>query len=183
MDLGAVSHNIASDSYLLLKPFAEWAVWGRNAILPTSDQLKASFNNREELGVAAELAVLAWEKRRVGEGHQGQVLHVAAENPAACFDIQSVTLAGNTTTPRFIEVKAVAPELLEFHWSQGEIEAAEILQARYFLYLVPVAGHRVFDLDHIVILQDAYKVVYQDSRAWSKSFTNVLCRRIRSPAS
>src|SRR5207247_11427206 len=119
---------------------AACALWARNVVSPTANQLRLYANGREQIGRAAELAVLDWERRRVGGKWQNLVRHVSGDNPAACFDIQSVSVLGSQVESRFIEVKAVAADSFEFHWSGSEIEAAEILHARYFLYLVPVPG-------------------------------------------
>jgi hypothetical protein len=177
MELGAVTHQIKGDSYVLAEQFAEWALWGRNAISPSTSQLRSHLRNREEVGRGAELLVLDWEKRRVGEKLQTHVRHVSEHTPTACFDIRSITVAGSKTESRFIEVKAVSPDSYEFHWSQAEIEAAEILDARYFLYLVPVSGAGVYDLDRMEIIHDPYSTIYKNPTEWSTSATDVLCRR------
>jgi hypothetical protein len=177
MELGAVTHRIDGDDYLLAEPFAAWALWARNVVSPTANQLRLYANGREQIGRAAELAAFAWERRRVGEKWQNLVRHISGENPAACFDIQSVTVLGSQVEQRFIEVKAISADSFEFHWSAGEIEAAEILHARYFLYLVPVKGTGAFDLELMEIIQDPYSEVYHNPTKWATSVTNTICRK------
>lgn len=183
MELGAVTHRIEGDFYVLADPFAAWALWARNVVSPTANQLRLYANGREQIGLAAELAALDWERRRVGEKWQNLVRHISGENPAACFDIQSISVDGSQVEQRFIEVKAVAADSFEFHWSGAEIEAAEILHTRYFLYLLPVQGSDAFDLEHIDIIQNPYSEVYRNTTKWATSVTNMICRKRQDLAS
>jgi hypothetical protein len=183
MDLGAVSHRPDGDFFVLEQPFVSWALWARNVVGPSAKQLAKSENDRLALGLEAEVAVLAWERERVGKSYYSRVRHISQENPAACFDIQSVTLVAHAPHPRFIEVKAVGVESFEFHWSRAEIEAAEILGSSYFLYLLPVPTRGVFDLDRMEIVQDPYKEVYKNSAKWLTTVADTVCRKKESLAS
>ena len=183
MDLGAVTHRADGDLFVLERPFTMWAVWARNVLSATARQLARDQEERLALGQDAELAVLDWEKERVGQSLQHHVQHVSQENPAACFDIRSVTLVGTEAEPRCIEVKAVAADSFEFHWSRSEIEAAEILGDKYYLYLVPVLAPRVFDLAHMEIVRDAYVQVYRNPSSWSMTAVDTVCRKRESTAS
>jgi len=183
MELGAVTHRIDGDSYVLAEPFAAWALWARNVVSATANQLELYGKSREQIGRGAELAALEWERRRLGERWQDLVRHIADRNPAACFDIQSVSVAGSQVEPRFIEVKAVAADSFEFHWSAAEIEAAEILHTRYFLYLLPVPQRGVFDCGHMEIIQNPYSEVYRNPTKWATSVTDLVCRRKENLAS
>ncbi len=183
MDLGAVSHRPEGDFFVLEEPFVPWALWARNVVGPSAKQLVKLADDRLALGMEAELAVLAWERERVGESYCNRVRHISRDSPGACFDIQSVTLVAQTPHPRFIEVKAVGVESFEFHWSRAEIEAAEILGPSYFLYLVPVPTRGVFDLDRMEIVQDAYKNVYKNPDNWLTTVADTVCRKKESFAS
>jgi len=176
MDLGAVTHHADEDVYFLERPFEPWALWGRNITGPSAHQLRLAADERLALGARAELAVLEWERQRVGTSWQDRVQHVAAENPGACFDIQSITITDGRPAPRYIEVKAVALGSFEFHWSQPEIEAAEILRDRYFLYLLPVLGAG-FDLARMEIIQDAFLQVLRNTSGWSTGAADTICRK------
>lgn len=176
MALGVVTHTADEDAYLLEQPFEPWALWARNAMGPSVRQLQLAAEERQALGTRAELAVLEWERQRVGTSWQERVRHVASENPGACFDIQSVTLADGQPAQRFIEVKAVGPSTFEFHWSQSEIEAAEILRDGYFLYLLPVVGAG-FDLERMQIVQDAFAQVLRNPSGWSTTVADTVCRK------
>ena len=182
-DLGAVSHQPDGDFFVLEQPFVSWALWARNVVGPSAKQLAQSADDRLVLGLQAELAVLAWERERVGKSYYHRVRHISQESPAACFDLQSVTLVADVPQPRFIEVKAVAVDSFEFHWSRAEIEAAEILGPSYFLYLLPVPARGVFDLDRMEMVQDAYKEVYKNSANWLTTVADTVCRKKESFAS
>jgi hypothetical protein len=177
MELGAVRHRLDSDSYILAEPFTFLMLWGRNAHGTANPHFERLAQDRIRLGKAAELAALEWERRRVGPEWSDRVVHVSGRYPAACFDIQSVTLAGAQTEPRFIEVKAVAADSLEFHWSHSEVEAAHLLADRYFLYLVPIQPAGVPDVTAIQLIQNPYSAVYDNSQTWYKAEADIVCRK------
>lgn len=184
MELGAVTHRTEDDCYILAEPFAFLRLWARNVQGPADQaELDRRGRERQELGRAAELAVLEWEKHRVGPANTERVRHIAAQSPAACYDIQSVTLDGPTAGLRFIEVKAVAVDTYQFHWTAAELEAAQILGARYFLYLLPVRGQDGFDLDKMAVIQNPFAVVYQNPAVWSKQEAVVVCQKREHPPS
>jgi hypothetical protein len=178
MELGAVSHSPATDAYILGEPFRFLHLWARNRLGPTDQaQLVQRAEERTELGRRAELAVLEWERARVGPVFAHRVRHIAAESPAACFDLQSVTLMASGPTLRFIEVKAVSVDTYQFHWTAGEVEAARMLADRYFLYLLPVGTAGIFALDKLEIIPNPYAVIYQNSTAWLKEESVIVCRK------
>ena len=184
MELGAVTHRTEDDCYILAEPFAFLRLWARNVQGPADlAELDRRGRERQELGRAAELAVLEWEKRRVGPANTERVRHIAAQSPAACYDIQSVTLDGPTAGLRFIEVKAVAVDTYQFHWTAAELEAAQILGARYYLYLLPVRGPDGFDLDKMAVIQNPFAVIYQNPAVWSKQEAVVVCQKREHPPS
>lgn len=180
MELGAVRHRLDSDSYILAEPFTFLALWGRNARGATDPDFERLAQDRMKLGNAAELAALEWERRRVGPEWSDRVVHVSARYPAACFDIQSVTLEGAQTEPRFIEVKAVSTDSPEFHWSHSEVQAAHLLADRYFLYLVPIRPAGVPDVSAIELIQDPYSAVYENAHTWYKAEADIVCRKRKS---
>ncbi len=178
MDLGAVTHRPDGDFFVLEEPFAACVLWARNLLSPSPGLLARRAEERLALGHRAELLVFDWERDRVGHPHQHRVRHVARENPAACFDIHSVTVpSSGELLPRFIEVKAVALDTFEFHWSRPEIEAAAILGDRYFLYLLPVTGVDAFDLTQMETIQDAYAEVCGNPSKWSTAAADTVCRK------
>ena len=182
MDLGAVTHHPDGDYFVLEQPFAACALWARNVLGPTASQFEQQVEDRSAIGRQAELVVVDWERHRVGPVQQHHVRHVSQQNPAACFDIQSVTVDGSEILPRFIEVKAVAVGSFEFHWSRAEIEAAEILGERYFLYLLPVVSQDAFDATRMEVIPNAYAEVLRNSAAWSTTVADTVCRKRESLA-
>ncbi len=178
IELGAVSHWPATDAFMLSEPFAFLHLWARNRLGPTDQsQLVDRAEERAELGRRAEEAVLEWEQARVGAAYAHRVRHVAAESPAACFDLQSVTLTASGPALRFIEVKAVSGDSGQFHWTAGEIEAARVLAESYFLYLLPVGAGGIFALDKLEVIQNPYSVIYMNPTAWLKEESVIVCRK------
>jgi hypothetical protein len=178
MDIRAVTYRAADDTYFLDESAADLYVWAINFMRSTSkDMLQANAQRKEQLGIAAEIAILKYEKDRVGELWAHKVEHVSAGNPFACYDIKSVTVQSGDAVPRYIEVKAVPPESYQFYWTRSEMEAAQLLKLKYFLYLLPVSANGIFDLKRILIIDDPYNTVYKNSEAWQIQNNVIICRR------
>ncbi len=120
-------------------------------------------------------------KNRVGERWVYKVEHVAAGTPFACYDIKSVTVSGSDTVPRYIEVKAVPPYSYQFYWTRSEVETAQLLREKYFLYLLPVTISGGFDLKKILVVNDPYTSVYQNSETWQIEENVIVCKRAQQP--
>ncbi len=178
MDIRAVTHRAADDTYLLEDGAVDMYVWAINFKRSTSKNLlKSDVERKEQLGLAAEIAILAYEIDRVGERWAYKVEHVAAGIPFACYDIKSVTVHGGDAVPRYIEVKAVPPDSYQFYWTRSEVEVAQLLSSKYFLYLLPVSTSGCFDLKRILIVDDPYSSVYQNSETWQIEENVIVCRR------
>ena len=184
MELGAVRHDLTNKAYYLESPFFGAYVWALALRGPHSqDELIGSIEDRHRIGRGAELAVLAFERQRLGARLADRVQHIADEHPASPYDIKSVTVTAGTVEPRFIEVKAVSLRDPAFHWSAAEIEAARLLRTNFYLYLVPVCGPEDFDFTSLQIIVDPFDQVYSQSSEWVKQPTNFLCRPARPPTS
>lgn len=136
--------------------------------------LDLTIQAQNELGHAAEIAVMTFERKRVGPDFAGKVTHVALTNVAAGYDIKSVTVdqkAGRV--PRYIEVKAVSPNTFTFYWSQREVKVASVLGQHYYLYLLPVDQHGEFDFSWLKMIADPHTVVLGSSSEWAVE-SNVL---------
>ncbi len=178
IDMRVVAYRAADDVYLLEEVGVELYVWAKDLQRPVSrKKFEADVKQKEELGSAAELAVLEYEKNRVGAQWLSKVEHVSARLPFACYDIKSVTLQDEGAVPRYIEVKAVAADSHQFYWTASEVEAARLLRAKYFLYLLPVVAGAGFDLARMMVVEDAYTSVYQNSQAWLIEENVIVCRR------
>jgi hypothetical protein len=174
---GIVVYRPQHDTYELSRDCAELFLWARNTLGPKSQAaLVRVNNNRDRIGTAAELAALRYERHRVGPQWARRVEHVSAANPFACYDIKSVTLDRGGPTPRFIEVKAVRRDDLQFFWSASELEAAELLGASYYLYLLPPAAGARFDCSELEIIQNPYANIYRDSTRWLRQEKVIVCR-------
>jgi hypothetical protein len=177
MEIGMVSHQPENDTYVLHEKSAHLYLWARNIRGARSKaELLRCEERKDQLGTSAEIAVLQFEIDAVGVDWRGQVKHVSAENPGACFDIKSLRVHDGKPVPRFIEVKAVPADSLQFFWTAREVEAAALLRDAYFLYLVPVNGGRC-DLSVMQIIGDPYSSVYENADQWMKEENIIVCRR------
>lgn len=180
MDIRVVTYRADDDAYALGEVGVELYVWAKDLQRPVSrKKFEAEVKQKEELGSAAELAVLEYEKNRVGVKWASNVEHVSARMPFACYDIKSMTLHDGKAVPRYIEVKAVAADSHQFYWTASEVEAARLLRAKYFLYLLPVVAGGGFDLTRMTVLEDPYISVYQNPQAWLIEENVIVCRQKR----
>lgn len=180
MDIRAVTYRASDDTYLLEEDAADLYVWAINFRRSTSkEMLLLDAQCKEQLGFAAEIAILEYERDRVGARWAHKVEHVSAGCPFACYDVKSVTVRSGDAVPRYIEVKAVPHGSYQFYWTRSEVEAAQLLKAKYFLYLLPVTTSGDFDLKRILIVDDPYISVYQNSAAWQIEENVIVCRRIK----
>lgn len=180
MDIRAVTYRAADDTYLLEESTVDLYVWAINFRRSTSKKmLQSDAKRKEQLGFAAEIAILEYERGRVGARWAHKVEHVSAGNPFACYDVKSVTMGSGYVVPRYIEVKAVPLDSYQFYWTRSEVEVAQVLKAKYFLYLLPVSTSGDFDLKRILIVEDPYISVHQNSETWQIEENVILCRRIK----
>lgn len=152
MELGAVAYDAERDRYVLLDAHSHLLLTARDvAHLEDPAEVAMADSNRRQIGLAAEEAVLSYERERLGEQKARQIEHVALTNAAAGYDIKSVTALGSgKMKPRCIEVKAVSRHDWSFWWTKNEMECARMLGDWYFLYLVPV------DADSGVVADDVW---------------------------
>jgi hypothetical protein len=177
MELGAVRHDPAKGAYFIEPAFFGGYVWALSLNGPqTSAEMMDNIEDRQWLGRGAELAVVSFERERLGSRWAERVQHVADKHPAAPYDIKSVTVTRERAVPRYVEVKAVSPLDFAFHWSAGEIEAARLLRTNFYLYLVPVRGSAEFDFSRLQIIADPFVQVYSHPAVWDKQPTHFLCR-------
>lgn len=180
IDIRAVSYRADDDTYLLEESAADLYVWAVNYRRSASKGMfQAVAKRKEQLGFAAEIAILEYERGRVGARWAHKVEHVSAGSPFACYDVKSVTMRSGDAIPRYIEVKAVPPDSYQFYWTRSEVEAAQVLKAKYFLYLLPVSTSGDFDLTRILIVEDPYISVRQNSEAWQIEENVIICRRMK----
>jgi len=178
MDIRAVTYRAIDDTYLLDEGAVDLYVWAINFRRSTSkEMLRFDTEHKEQLGIAAEIAVLEYEKDRVGVRWAYKIEHISAGSPFASYDIRSVTVRGDYAATRYIEVKAVPLDSYQFYWTRSEVEIAQLLKSKYFLYLLPLATSGGFDLKKILIIDDPYSTVYQNSKTWQIEENVIVCRR------
>ena len=117
------------------------ARYGRGS---TPAMLRDEIRDKENIGLAAELEVLEFERQAVGSQDAPNVIHIAQQNTNAGFDIASIR-RGNEDgrlNLRMIEVKAVSPMNWAFTLTRNEVRVANENKNTYFLYLVPVRKGR-----------------------------------------
>jgi len=179
---GAVKHDVQRNHYELSQEFLHLYLWAKNVGGVTSKaQFRANLAQKEKIGLLAELAVVEYEKAKVGKDWADRVIHVSAKNPGACFDIQSLRLIGGQVVKRYIEVKAVPIDSFQFYWTASEIQASLMLSNAYFLYLVPVVKANEIDLSRMEVIEEAYQNVYKSPDQWVKDEEVIICRR-RTPS-
>jgi len=133
---------------------------------------------KAEIGYNAEIEVLKFEKRRLKK-HPNLILeieHTANKDVLAGYDILSWEFDNNNEvrTPRYIEVKAISLNDCNFYWSRNEIQKAQELEDRYYLYLLPHLGKKQFDLDNMIIIKNPIKRVFNNSKHWNKQIETYL---------
>jgi len=99
---------------------------------------------KEEIGRAAELRIIEYERERLCQlpDLAKNIVHTADRDVTAGYDIKSFETRSNedgNSISRFIEVKAVSLLDYRFYWTRNEIEKSKYYQDKYFLYLLPIA--------------------------------------------
>lgn len=180
MELGAVRHEPSRKEYVLQRPFLDAYMWALARKGPgTHAKLIEDLEERHRLGHQAEVAVLEFERQRLGVQWANRVRHVASDHPTAPYDIKSLTVTNGRPAPRYIEVKAISAAEPEFYWSAPEIEAARLLRREYYLYLLPVRGTGDLDLTQLQMIADPYSEIYSQPAIWEIQPTNYLCHPAR----
>jgi hypothetical protein len=177
MELGAVSYHSADDHYFLEDLGIDLLIRSYAELSPSKRQFQAKSTRNEEIGHAAELTVLAYEKSRVGPMWESQVEHTAAMRPFASYDIKSISVLDQNAVARYIEVKAVPRCSYQFYWSASELEVARVLASRYFLYLLPFGADGNFDLSHLLIIPNPIQAVLENGANWEIEEDVILCRK------
>jgi hypothetical protein len=129
------------------------------------------------LGFSAELAVVEHERKRLGTELADLVEHISADQPYACYDIKSATVTAGQVADRYIEVKAVPEGTLQFYWSKSEVDVAKVLRDRYYLYLLPYAVNRGFDVGGLTVICDPHRTLTGDQNTWEIEEDVLVCRR------
>jgi len=164
-----VEYQMATDRYLIPPDQIHLYALARESTKVVSPiVLKRRLAAKDEIGHKAELAIMAYEKDRVGAQLKDQVIHMALKNAAAGYDIKSVSLmGGGGSEPRYIEVKAVPAETYRFFWTSNERMVAELMKSHYYIYLLPVNPGKQFDIDKLKMIQDPITGILNSPEAWN----------------
>lgn len=139
-------------------------------------QLLHNLQLQREQGERGELFVLEYEKQRITNRalHDG-IKRISIIDVTSGFDIVSYNSNESTRIDRFIEVKTYKGSE-HFHWSQNEIEKADLMGDSYFLYLVDDDCIDKEDYEPTII-QNPVKAVLQ-SDEWLKNPDSLSIERV-----
>ena len=153
LEAGAIKLDRDSGTYAINAWFHREFVKARYAHGVTPDHLTNIIAENLQIGLAAELKIVEYEREAVGRRDAANVIHISLENTSAGFDIASVRRDEETYQQifRMIEVKAVSPQDWAFTFTRNEIHVASDFRNIYFLYLVPVVNGEPTTTDMKVI--------------------------------
>ena len=178
LELGLITYHLNSRIYTLAPNYTTSFVEGKKDTVVSPEQLKVVLRKKDELGKAAEKAVLDYEKDRLSDYPElvEEIEYIAQKNVMAGYDIKSFERKVGEKMikqERFIEVKTVTNNNISFYWTRNEIEKAKLYGPKYFLYLMPVFVDRKFDIKGLTIIPNAYKEVFVNKN-WERQTENYL---------
>ena len=174
IDLGLIYMDSSEKKYIVIDDYIHLLIHLKEPQQLSPNQLLKVQKKKEEIGRAAELRVVEYEKQRLSGFPQlvKMVEHVAINDVMAGYDIRSYEDKydeNGNYPPRFIEVKAVSIWDYKFYWSKNEIDKAMTYQQNYYLYLLPVIGMNEFDIKKLKIINDPYSNVYENEGEWIRT--------------
>ena len=128
---------------------------------------------QEELGKAAELEILEYEKKRLVNYPKllNSLEHTSIFNVNAGYDIKSFEIEPKNNCKqktRYIEVKAVSKFNFKFNVTRNEIDKSKLYGKQYYLYLLPVIINKKFDLKALEVIQNPFEKVFKNNVDWGK---------------
>jgi len=177
IEIGVVKYKSEADKYIIAPENIHLYALAKEKTKPlTPARLKRKLIQKDKVGAAAELAVLEWEKNRIGKDYEDFIEHISVKNEAAGYDIKSITVGEDKIVPRYIEVKAVSPDSYRFYWSRNEINISGVLTINYYLYLLPVFSRMQFAFERIKIISDPVSEIFGTDDTWDIEEDVVCCR-------
>jgi hypothetical protein len=149
----------------------------------TQEELNIMLENKRRAGFRAEELVFHYEKNRLLKNgllaEAERVLRISELDVAAGYDIKS--FSGNQSEllySRFIEVKSSQFNYINFHWSANEIDVAERLGEKYWIYYIYDFNKKT-DLNNIKLIkiQNPYKEIMDGNKGYSVSIREYLVRK------
>ncbi|MCX5698985.1 MAG: DUF3883 domain-containing protein [Candidatus Omnitrophica bacterium] len=168
MELGVIELTVDQKSYILSSEYLELAEIKNKRKITLKEFLKNQKAN-EEIGKAAELEVLKYERRKLFQfpALVKKIEYVSSEDVSAGYDI--ISFDESSSSEIYIEVKAVASFEHKFYWSRNEIEKAKFLRGQYYLYLLPHTGKKEFRIEYLKIVRDPFINIYENKEAWERT--------------
>ncbi len=139
------------------------------------DALKRQLENNEIAGEKAELFVLSYEKKRIGQPLCDSIRRISEIDVTAGYDIVSFNSAQSRHPDRFIEVKAISES--GFYWSKNEYETAKLRGEFYYLYLVELSKIDESEYAPEIIQNPAMSIMGADG--WLVEPQSYYLRRVR----
>ena len=144
------------------------------------DSLERQIKQSLDIGTQAELSVIEYERKILGDGFADQVVHIAEHNTSAGFDVASVRITNNQVSEnRLIEVKAVSPKDYGFFLTAREHDIAKQYREQYYLYLVPVRD-QIPSIHELEIICNPAEKIIENNDQWFVTHHNIYCRKINS---
>jgi len=173
VELDLVRYDKISNSYKIKdKYFSIFANYFEKKKLPLKE-LSYLIGKQEELGMAAELEILDYEKKRLANHPEllQHLQHVSELDAKAGYDIKSYEIEptdNEKPKSRYIEVKAVSKFSFKFNWTRNEINKSKLYGKQYYLYLLPVISDKKFDITGLEIIQNPFEKVFTNKNDWEK---------------
>jgi len=172
IELDLIEYNSNTGAYRIKEMyFDSFESYLSNKVL-SPQELTLVLKRKEDLGKAAELEVLRYEKERLTKYPEliANIEYTAQKDVLAGYDILSweTEYVNDKLVPRYIEVKAISRNDSGFYWTRNEIKKAQKLNDRYHLYLLPTIGNNQFDIDALEIISDPITKVFNNSNYWNQ---------------
>ncbi len=181
MELRVIGYDNRDARYTLSSDYYDFFVtFSVSSSILSPRRLRRIVQEQQAIGLAAELAVIEFEKERVGTSYADRVEHIALESASAGFDIKSVTPGDASALPRLIEVKGVSEQDYEFFWTANEIAVARKLPEWYYLYLLPIDRYGRCMLHRLEIVENPYEAVLINDGEWLREEQAVRCAKKES---
>lgn len=136
----------------------------------TEEKLKALLQEKEEVGMLAERIVVDFERERLRRAgfvvEASCVKRVSHLRVNVGYDIESFDgQSSDLVFDRFIEVKGAKGRDVRFFWSANEIDVAQKLRNRYWIYFQGGVSLKAGTAkDDPVLFQDPHESIFADQR-------------------
>lgn len=169
-ELGLVEYQETDRTYKINTKWQALFEAGQGQAKLAPNELKKILTDKEEIGAAAERAILIYEKKRLQNYSElvKRIEHVAKYDVLAGYDILSweTKCQVDKLIPRYIEVKAVSTVDNSFFWTRNEVAKAQLYAEKYHLYLLPVIKNNEFDMSRLEIISNPITNIFNNTKDW-----------------